>query len=148
MLDNDMMGAAEKEFRAAFIRLQLGTPEKLKEGTPVSQNNVAKEAGRDPSALRKSRYPALIKEIQNWIESNTVPNAEKETIRALKKNIAELNQRIQQLTEDRDLAQSLLVQAHDRIVVLSRQNERLASQLPPSNILKLDSILKDPGRNS
>ena len=53
------MGKAELDFSAAFERLKYGNTLILPPGSPVSQNNVAREAGRDPSALRKSRYPRL-----------------------------------------------------------------------------------------
>jgi hypothetical protein len=59
---------AEQRFRAAFDRLKDDKPQILPRGTPVSQNNVAKEAGTDPTALRKKRFPALIREIQAWVE--------------------------------------------------------------------------------
>jgi hypothetical protein len=36
----------------------------------LSQNNVAKEVGVDPSALRRARFPELVSEIQDWIESH------------------------------------------------------------------------------
>ena len=62
---------AEEEFRAAFIRLRNGKPVLLPLDSPVTQNNVAREAGRDPSALRKARYPLLILEIQAYITSKS-----------------------------------------------------------------------------
>ena len=60
--------SAEQRFRQAFERLKANKPKVLEVGTPVSQNNVAKEAGCDPSALRKSRFPALVREIQAYLE--------------------------------------------------------------------------------
>lgn len=60
--------SAEDMFREAFERLKSNRPLILPRGTPLSQNNVAKEAGRDPSALKKSRYPLLVLEIQEFIE--------------------------------------------------------------------------------
>ena len=59
------MSNAEQLYRDAFLRLKQGKPLRLKKGAPVTQNNVAKEAGRDPSALKKSRFPELIREIKN-----------------------------------------------------------------------------------
>ena len=58
---------AEQLFRKAFERLKNNKPKVLPRDTPVSQNNVAKEAGRDPSALKKDRYPILVLEIQAYI---------------------------------------------------------------------------------
>ena len=45
------MSKAELQFYEAFIRLKNNKPNILPKGTKVSQNNVAKEAGVDPSAL-------------------------------------------------------------------------------------------------
>ena len=59
-------GKAENDFRMAFERLKNNTPEVLQPNSSVTQNNVAREAGRDPSALKKNRYPFLISEIQAY----------------------------------------------------------------------------------
>ena len=59
---------AEQNFRSAFERLKLGVPKILPKGTRVSQNNVAKEAGKDTSALRKTRYPLLVMDIQEYVD--------------------------------------------------------------------------------
>lgn len=61
--------SAAEQYRAAFERLKNNKPERLPKGTLVSQNNVAKEAGSDPSALKKTRFPLLIAEIQMYVES-------------------------------------------------------------------------------
>lgn len=61
---------AELKFRNAFECLKQGKPDILPKGTPLSQNNVAKEAGVDPSALRRARFPELVAEIQEWIEAH------------------------------------------------------------------------------
>lgn len=62
---------AEEEFRDAFTRLKKGKTTCLSSGSPVTQNNVAREAGRDPSALKKDRYPLLVLEIQAYITSKS-----------------------------------------------------------------------------
>jgi hypothetical protein len=59
---------AEVRFRDAFERLKSNRTQILPSGTVVTPNNVAKEAGRDPTALRKTRYPALVREIQTWVK--------------------------------------------------------------------------------
>lgn len=59
-------GNAETDYRAAFERLKAGKGKRLPPNTRVSQNNVAREAGVDPSALRRSRYPKLIEDIQAY----------------------------------------------------------------------------------
>jgi len=61
--------SAEKLFRAAYERLKMNKPNNLSKGTPVTQNNVAREAGRDSTALKKDRYPILVLEIQAYIAS-------------------------------------------------------------------------------
>ena len=60
------VAAAERRFREAFERLKAREPLRLDKGTEVTQNNVAKEAGTDPSALRRSRYPVLVDDIQAY----------------------------------------------------------------------------------
>ena len=59
--------SAVEQYNAAFERLKHNRPERLPKGALVSQNNVAKEAGSDPSALKKSRFPLLIAEIQKYV---------------------------------------------------------------------------------
>lgn len=54
-------------FREAFERLKQGNTMILPASSVVTQNNVAREANRDPSALRKHRYPLLVAEIQAYI---------------------------------------------------------------------------------
>lgn len=86
---------AEARFREAFNRLKAGTPQVLKEGARPTQNNVAREAGKHPSALRKERCPELVAEIQSFEEANSSAGSEavdqtgeterlKETIELLK----------------------------------------------------------------
>ena len=58
--------SAEQEFRAAYERLKINKPIRLDRGSEVTQNNVAREAGCDPSALKKDRYPLLVSEIQTY----------------------------------------------------------------------------------
>jgi len=60
---------AEQSFRESFERLKKNKPDILPEGALVTQNNIAREAGRDPSALKKDRYPLLILEIQAYTSS-------------------------------------------------------------------------------
>lgn len=66
--------SAETVFREAFERLKANNPIHLKKGSLVSQNNVAKEAGRDPSGLRGERYPELIQEIQGYVQAQKESN--------------------------------------------------------------------------
>lgn len=125
MSQPDYVGDAEMGFRDAFERLKRGKLTRLPPGTPVSQNNVAKEAGRDPSALRKSRYPRLIREIQKWIEDNGSAPRKRHSSTSLIKGAREANRELKaqigRLTQQRDRAMARLVIAEESILDLHRQ---------------------------
>jgi len=133
---------ANQRFREAFKRLKAGDPIVLPKGTPVSQNNVAKEAGTDPSALRKSRYPALIREIQAWLEINkSQDELKQERVKRQKEARRDSATVIEDLTKQRDEAQSALVSAHMRILELLEENAALQTALddlrePPTPLRK------------
>lgn len=132
---------AEQRFRAAFERLKEGKPITLPKGTPVSQNNVAKEAGADPSALRKSRYPALIREIQAWVELDNARDKKQkqrqEKARAAREDDAA---QIGRLTRQRDAVQSQLISVQHQVLELLGENARLQARvdelLPPPTTLR------------
>lgn len=65
-----VVGRSEREFELAFVRLKSGKPKNIAKGSAVTQNNVAREAGKDPSALKKTRFPELIEEIQKYTASS------------------------------------------------------------------------------
>src|SRR5579875_1579760 len=69
---------AEQNFREAFERLKSNKPKLCPVGTLVSQNNVAKEAGVDPSALKKNRLPTLIAEIQAYVSTIEIPTSNRQ----------------------------------------------------------------------
>lgn len=128
---------AEQRFRDAFDRLKLGVPQVLPKGTSVSQNNVAKEAGCDPSALRKTRFPLLVLEIQEWVESHKSEQASSERKRLVKQRRKNRDARetIADLKKQRDMAVGLLADADLRIVELTEKLEdvqRRLDQLQPS----------------
>ena len=127
-MSSNQMSKAELQFYEAFIRLKNNKPNILPKGTKVSQNNVAKEAGDDPSALRKSRYPNLISEIQEWMDQNpqnaNVSKKKNEKSRSIDK-ISTLNNRIDVLTQERDDAVSKLLEAQLTIIELSLQLEKI-----------------------
>ena len=127
-MSSNQMSKAELQFYEAFIRLKNNKPNILPKGTKVSQNNVAKEAGVDPSALRKSRYPNLISEIQEWMDQNpqnaNVSKKKNEKSRSIDK-ISTLNNRIAVLTQERDDAVSKLLEAQLTIIELSLQLEKI-----------------------
>jgi len=115
---------AEQAFRSAFERLKQRKPVLLQSGAAVSQNNVAKEAGRDPSALRKSRYPVLIQEIQEWVARFTAPKAVNVSARRQRLRTAR-KERESKLILQRDNLASLLVEADAKIVELTLEIARL-----------------------
>lgn len=127
---------AEKTFREAFDRLKRNCPQLLPPGTPVTQNNVAKEAGRDPSALRKGRYPILIEEIQHWLETNTSKTSgfQRLTVATRRRRTRKLKERLQNVKIQRDSLASLLVEADAKILELTLENARLHSLLPPTKV--------------
>ena len=144
----DYIGDAEKLFQDAFDRLKRNKPTRLPPGTPVSQNNVAKEAGRDPSALRKSRYPRLIRSIQKWIEDNgSAPRnrtSSASLIKGARKKNRDLKVRIEELTKQRDLAMARLVIAEDSILNLHRRLQEYKARVGESdNVVPL----KPPAKN-
>lgn len=103
----------------------------LPKGAAVSQNNVAREAGLDPTALKKARYPTLVAEIQQWIrEQPSDGNHSKRQVQmASRERNRSLRERLAIFKKQHDLAQSLLVEADATILDLFRQVGRLQSRL-------------------
>ena len=122
---------AEANFREAFERLKVGAPKVLRPGTPVSQNNVAKEAGCDPSALRKSRFPGLVAEIQRHLANHGGERAPSERQRLLKQRqrSRDSQETIKDLKAQRDAAASLLVEANAQIGILTLKVRDLETRL-------------------
>ena len=132
--------SAADQYRDAFERLKLNRPQLLPKGTPVTQNNVAKEAGSDPSALKKSRFPSLIAEIKTYVEQHAgvrPPSLNKVNLLARQKSRA-LRDRIEQVARQRDQLASLLSEADAKIIELYDRLAELEGQLPASNIISLD----------
>ena len=133
--------SAADQYRDAFERLKLNRPQLLPKGTPVTQNNVAKEAGNDPSALKKSRFPSLIAEIKTYVEQHAEerpPSLNKVNLLARQKSRA-LRDRIEQVARQRDQLASLLSEADAKILELYGRIAELERQLPASNIISLDT---------
>lgn len=135
--------SAERRFRDAFERLKLGVPQVLPKGTNVSQNNVAKEANCDPSALRKARFPLLVLEIQEWIAAHKCELPPSDRQKLLKQRDKNRNTRetIEDLKKQRDIAVSLLSDANLRIVELTEKVADLQTRLnelkPSASVLGL-----------
>lgn len=66
------MSKAETLFREAFERIKTNTTINIPKGSRLSQNNVAKEAGQHPTALKKDRYPILVLEIQDYSKQQEI----------------------------------------------------------------------------
>jgi hypothetical protein len=130
-----LTGGAEKAFREAFDRLKKGKPERLSKNANISQNNIAKEAGCDPSALRKTRFPSLIAEIQRWIAENPAdsPPSPRQSMLAQRRRNLSLKHKLEILTAQRDHALSLLVDADERIFELTLEKSELKAKLPKSS---------------
>lgn len=114
---------AEQRFRQAFERLKAGEPRILPKDTPVSQNNVAREASVGPTAFKKARFPSLIREIQAYVEIHRAEQPLSKRQKALKGRAARKGQkdRLDEVILQRDIAQSKLASAHRRIVELADQ---------------------------
>ncbi|MYM96874.1 hypothetical protein [Duganella vulcania] len=125
----DTLGA-EQRFRQAYERLKANAPKIVEPGTAVTQNNVAREAGCDPSALRKARFPALIREIQAYLEIHRDDTPSQRQV-ALKKSKVRRSatERLEDAIRQRDAAQSRLVSAERRVVELCEQIRGLQQRL-------------------
>lgn len=121
---------AEERFRQAFERLKLGQPKVLMIGTPITQNNVAREAGCDPSALKKARFPDLVRQIQAYIQLHKKDHhhstSKKNEKRAINRSTQE---RLKDAIRQRDQVQSILASANMRIIELSELVQSLQRQL-------------------
>lgn len=124
----------EEIYRDAFNRLREGNPRVLGRGAAASQNNVAREAGKDPSAFKKSRYPELIREIQAWNlnhqrSASPASIAKKDKERRNRTN----REALLVIKKERDLALSMLVEADTVILQLRQEIDSLKKQLEPKN---------------
>jgi small-conductance mechanosensitive channel len=132
---------AETRFRQAFDRIKNGEPKVLVRGAAVTQNNVAREAGCDPSALKKSRFPALVREIQAYVDLRTAdhPSQGQAHIK-LRSSRRTLQERLDDALKQRDMAQSLSASANRRIVELTLQVQSLRRQIdelaPPPTVIR------------
>lgn len=122
--------SAEQEFREAFERLRLRAPRVLPAGSAVTQNNVAREAGKDASALKKQRFPRLINEIQAYVETQAEVRAPSRAQRAedVRRRNRSLREKMADLKKERDTALSLLVEADTVILHLQLELERLKAK--------------------
>ncbi len=145
---------AEANFREAFERLKTSQPKVLAPGTPVSQNNVAKEAGCDATALKKARFPGLVAEIQAYVSSHGNANPPSERQRLIKARQASRtkSETILSLKVQRDEAASRLVEAHELIGTLTRRvrdlEQRLENSQPSASISTIPADGTKTGRRA
>lgn len=66
------MSKAENLFREAFERLKTNTPINLPKETKITQNNIAKEAGKHATALKKDRFPILVLQVQDYLKQQEI----------------------------------------------------------------------------
>lgn len=115
----------------AFERLKLGVPKILPKGTRVSQNNIAKEAGKDTSALRKARYPLLVMAIQEYVDAHKdieSVSGRKKLLKRKQKN-RDAKELIVDLKRQRDKAVDQILYANLRILELSETVDDLRGRL-------------------
>jgi hypothetical protein len=131
---------AEQRFRQAFERLKDNRPEVLPRGTSVTQNNVAREAGTDPTALRKARYPALVREIQAWVEVHSHLEEKKAERQRRCGERESLEDQLVRVKKERDDAQSKLASAHHAVLQLLQGKAQLQARIndvcPPPTLLR------------
>lgn len=139
--DAAKQGRALAQFRAAFERLKVGKTIHLPRGTKVSQTNVAKEAGTIPSALRRSRFPNLVAEIQEWIDEHqkdASQQSERQKKLQRRDQMRVLKDKISILREQRDEALSKLVAAESQLMELIAENQRLKVDASPTNVVSFE----------
>ena len=114
---------AEANFREAFERLTIGAPKILPADAHLSQNIVAKEAGCDPSALRKARFPSLVAEIQNYVAAHGGERPESERQKLLKQRQRGrlAREAIADCNKQRDAVTGLFAEANAQIAILTRR---------------------------
>ncbi|NQZ25041.1 MAG: hypothetical protein HRT55_01845 [Colwellia sp.] len=100
------MSKAENIFREAYKRLKSNTPLNVAKGTAVSQNNVAKEAGKHPTALKKDRFPLLVLEIQDYLKLQNIDSEVDIKKKALRKKRT-IEERYEACKKERDQLASI-----------------------------------------
>lgn len=129
---------AEQNFREAFERLKSNKPKVCPIGTLVSQNNVAKEAGTDPSALKKSRFPTLIAEIQQYVSTLEVPVSNRQKELSKKKKNRGLKERLEDVSKQRDSLASMLIEADLTILELKDKLKHYEDSKTESNVISIE----------
>lgn len=143
--------SAEARFRAALVRIIDGCPLNVQKGASITQNNVAREAGVDPSALRASRYPELVAEIQHFAASSKVERgrAGRHSTHLSDERRRSERQRYADMKHQRDHAAALLASADSevlRLMLRVRDLERHIEELSPEIARPQATLLRVPRR--
>ena len=134
-----MADTAEQRFRAAFERLKQGKPVRLEKGVEISQNNVAKEAGLHPTALKKDRFPTLVIEIQQEVSARAAVREESKRRRHFqRKPTRDLKQQNADLLAMFSEMANRLLNAEAENLRLVERNEKLQLELD-RNVLPIAS---------
>ncbi len=110
-----------QRLQAAFERLKAGTPQIVRKSTRISQRSVAIEASCDPTALRQSRYPELLREIKAYVEEQKLRSPSKRQASLQRKQGRRaIASRLEDTIKQRDAAQSMLLNAERAILELHK----------------------------
>ncbi len=144
-VDHTSRRSAEAVYRDAFERLKCGMPKRLPKGSSVSQNNVAKEAGSDPSALKKARFPTLIAEIQRYVAEHRTDRqpSPRQSMLAQRGRNRNLRERIGEISMQRDQMACMLNEANAKILELMERVAELEAKLPILNVVPI--FTSNPG---
>lgn len=128
------MNKSEIEFREAFDRLKASTPVNVPKETKISQNNVAKEAGKHTTALKKDRFPLLILEIQDYLKQREIDSDTLKKKKQLRKQRT-LELRLSDCKKQRDKLVSICEAQFQHIEQLqhdvSELEKRTKKSIPP-----------------
>jgi hypothetical protein len=110
----------ETDLRAGFERMKSGDVLRVPRGTPVSQNNIARETGMEPSAFKKARYPLLVDEVQQYIAQLGLGAADRPTKPKPLPSRPCADEQVKSANAERDLVMSKLMLAQLKIIELTK----------------------------
>ncbi len=110
----------EADLRAGFERMKSGDVLRVPKGTPVSQNNIARETGMEPSAFKKSRYPLLVDEVQQYIAQLGLGVTDRPTKPKPLPSRPCADEQVQSANAERDFVMSKLMLAQVKIIELTK----------------------------
>lgn len=136
-----MAKSAELEYREAFERIVNGCPIRIPAGSLPTLANIAREAGRDPSALKKSRYPAFVRDVEqhNELVSSLSGNRDRSLSSQLsgaRQENRELGKEKEQLSIEKYKLQSDCLNLQSAILAMALE---LDEYRPKSNVLSYEA---------